>query len=492
MADPDTSTTYKPPPLPPGAELYKPPPLPPGATMYAGSTPSAAPEKVYYNDAGQPFTASGRPPPQPQQDTGYTSQFFPVSHDASGYHWAVPEVLAAPFRGMVKGGERAVGVGERGRDPLRPLDPDTMATVGSLIGSPLAGMADRGMLDAALAPGGRLTETVARSPDKDLLADYTRAVKPGIPGKRSSTQRDDYYAQVKSAISSIVDNKENLAFADETGRVTTGELPKSLAQFSDAIEQTKQRVFDQYNAKAMAADDQGALVSLFPVYMKLNEIVHDPVYQDLAPNVVKNTSDMVNTMMARGWYSPAEMQRAIRTLNEGLDAFYKNPSMETATRASVDARLASLLRERLDDAITKLDGPGYQELKNEYGALKAIERDVNNRVGVVARQEKGGGIFGRIADVGAIGEVLHGIVTLNVAPVIKGTLLKAVAERVKQARNPDNVIAKVFERAETQRTPRVRQRLPFGPVLFDRGQPSAPLIPDPAYNAIVGGGAVLY
>lgn len=33
MADPDT-TTYKPPPLPPGATAYKPPPLPPGATAY--------------------------------------------------------------------------------------------------------------------------------------------------------------------------------------------------------------------------------------------------------------------------------------------------------------------------------------------------------------------------------------------------------------------------------------------------------------------------
>lgn len=350
------------------------------------------------------------------------------------------------------------------------------------------------MLDVALVPG-KLSETVARSPDQDLLADYTRAVKPGIPGKRTSPQRRDYYDQVKSAISSIIDNKDNLAFADDTGRVTTGELPKSLAQFSDAIEQTKQRVFDKYNAKAQAADDQGALVSLFPVYMKLNEIVHDPVYRDLAPRVVKDTSDMVNTMMARGWYSPAEMQRAIRTLNEGLDAFYKNPSMETATRASVDARLASLLRERLDDAITNLDGPGYQELKNEYGALKAIERDVNNRTLVVARQEKGGGIFGRIADVSAIGEVLHGIVTHGVGPVVKGLMLKGVAQAVKRARNPDNVIAKVFQRAETQQSPRVRQRLPVGPVLFDRGQQSggsSPLIPDPAYDAIVGGGAVQY
>jgi hypothetical protein len=393
-------------------------------------------------------------------------------------------------------GKRALGVGEAGQDPMRPLDPDSLATLGSLIGTRLAGMADRGALDATLVPGGKLSETVARDPDKDLLADYTRAVKPGISGKRTSIQRGDYQDQVKSAVSSIIDNKDNLVFADETGRrVITGELPKSLAQFSDAITQTKQRIFDQYDAKVKAAEAQDVKIGLFPAYMKLNEIALDPVMRDLAPGVARDASQTVNTMMARGWYSPSEMQQAIKVLNEGLDAFYKNPTMETATRASVDARLAATLRETLDDAITKLDGPGYQELKNQYGALKAIETDVNNRVGVVARQEKGGGILGRIADVSAIGEVIHGIVTLNVAPVIKGALLKGVAERIKQARNPDNVIAKVFERAETQRSPRVRQRLPFGPVLFDRGQQSSgssPIIPDPAYNAIVGGGAVQY
>lgn len=286
---------------------------------------------------------------------------------------------------------------------------------------------------------------------EDFLAQYNRAVKPTVVGKRTASQRAGYEDDVKGAVSSIIDNKANLTFTDEQGHVTTGELPKSLAQFSEAIGQTKQKIFDAYDALAQGADAQGTKISLLPATLKLNEIARDPVMRDLNPSVAQYASDMVNRLLVRGEYSPGEMQRAIRTLNEGLDAFYKNPSRETASHAMVDARFAAVLRENLDNAITRLSGPGYQALKNQYGALKAIERDVNNRVGVVARQEKGGGILGRIASVGAIGDVLHGILTLKLGPVAEGLALKAVAERIRLARNPDNVTAGMFKQAEAQR-----------------------------------------
>jgi hypothetical protein len=94
-------------------------------------------------------------------------------------------------------------------------------------------------------------------------------------------------------------------------------------------------------------------------------------------------------------------------------------------------------------------GEGYQELKNQYGALKAIEKDVNNRAQVVGRQEKGGGILGRIADVGSAEEVIRGLLTFNPVAIARGGALKGWAEFMKYRRNPNRVVTSMFEKAES-------------------------------------------
>lgn len=103
-----------------------------------------APPKVYYDDAGQPFTVTdGKPQYVKQQEpTSYTGSILPFRRDESGLHLAVPEAVMAPVRGAVEGGQRAAGVGEAGQNPLRTLSPDTLATVGALAGTRAAGMGD--------------------------------------------------------------------------------------------------------------------------------------------------------------------------------------------------------------------------------------------------------------------------------------------------------------------------------------------------------------
>lgn len=477
---------------------------PPGFTLSSPSgsaAPSATPEKVYYNDAGQPFTASGRPPPQPAQpaqDTGYTGAFLPFRTDASGFHLAWPEAIAAPIRGMVKGGERLLGVGEADKDPLRPLDRETTLAVGSLVGTGIR--APGGTLGpTTLAPGGRFTEPPLPPPgprDVDIGA-FTRAVKPTVAGKATRTQLENYRNQVRSAVDSVIQNMPNLHFADEKGNVTTGRLPRSLEEFGDAIEQTREAIFKQYDALQRLAGGQvenvtpasgtnlippgtswqegGSKVPLHDVASELSKIWNDPVVQDLHPDLAGYAQARARAFLTRGSYSTEEAQRAIQNLNASLKAFYRNPSYETASRASVDAMVANQLRSKLDDVITKAVGPGYQELKNRYGALKAIEKEVNNRASVVARQEKGGGLFGRIAGVASAEEVLRGFLTLDPVALARGAAMKGFAEIVKMRRDPNRVIAKLFERADQSQpsTPSTSMAYSWGPPVAVMTAPSA-------------------
>jgi hypothetical protein len=116
-----------------------------------------APEKVYYNEAGQPFTMSGKPP---AEDKGYTGTILPLRRDDAGLHPAVPEAIASPVRGMAEGGMRAFGIGEAGQNPLRPLDTETLGAVGTFAGAPTMGASiGRGIV----GPAERATATTARS-----------------------------------------------------------------------------------------------------------------------------------------------------------------------------------------------------------------------------------------------------------------------------------------------------------------------------------------
>jgi hypothetical protein len=285
--------------------------------------------------------------------------------------------------------------------------------------------------------------------EKAIAADFKRAVKPSVSGKQTSSQVQKYADQARSAIDSIVDNKANLSFTYSGGNTKSGELPQSLEEFGDAIEQTKQSVFNKYDALAQSAEGAGEKVDLAPVSSELRKAAADQVTVLLHPELVKYMEGRADALDAAGTLSPGKTQQAISTLNSSLKAFYKNPTYETAARANVDAMIANQLRSGLDDAVDRSGGAGYQELKNKYGALKAIEKDVNNRAQVVGRQEKGGGILGRIADVGSAEEVIRGLLTFNPVAIARGGALKGWAEFMKYRRNPNRVVTSMFEKAES-------------------------------------------
>ncbi len=105
------------------------------------ATPEATPEKVYYNEAGQPFTLSGKPAAAP--DAGYTGTILPLRRDEGGLHPAVPEAIASPARGAATAGARALGIGEAGQNPLRPLSNDELATVSLFADTPVGAIKPR-------------------------------------------------------------------------------------------------------------------------------------------------------------------------------------------------------------------------------------------------------------------------------------------------------------------------------------------------------------
>lgn len=211
-------------------------------------------------------------------------------------------------------------------------------------------------------------QTIDKGLEKTIIKGIEKGIRPSVVGKKSAPLMKAYFDKAKNAVQNIVANKDNLILTNKFGEPLKGELPKSLKQFSQAINQTKTTVFEQYDAMAKEAGKSGATIKLAPIKTELDVIINNPVLKDLAPDIVRYAEQKGISLAKRNVYTPTETQEAITILNNSLEAFYKNPTYDSASKAYIDSLIANNLRKGLDTTIEGLQGKGYQELKNSYGA----------------------------------------------------------------------------------------------------------------------------
>jgi len=284
---------------------------------------------------------------------------------------------------------------------------------------------------------GQLTQAIRKGIEK--------SIRPSVEGQRTFPQMNKYLDRAETAVKAIIQEKPNLKLTTESGETHAG-LPQTLKQFSQAIDQTKKTVFQKYDALASTSEKQGGMVDLAPIAKELKKVSGNKVVSDLNPNIANYADDLANRFTERGTYTTSEAQEAIATMNNNLEAFYKNPSYENASRVSIDAMVANRMRRSLDKVIEQTTGEGYQELKNVYGALSTIERDVNRRAIVDARKNIKGLID--FSDIFSGSEVIHGILNLNPATIGAGVAAKGIASWIKYLNNPNRIVKNMFEDAE--------------------------------------------
>jgi hypothetical protein len=301
-----------------------------------------------------------------------------------------------------------------------------------------------------LMPGGKtppLSETVRYGMEK--------GVRPSVVGKAEYPQVEKYFEKAESGVKSIIKNKANLEFTGPEGEPIKGKLPENLNEFSSAIHQTKENIFGQYDALANKSGQTGERVSLQPIVRELNAAKNNTAIKLNHPETVKYIDGLIQRYSEMGDVTPIQAQHLISDFNNSLQAFYKNPSYETTSRAATDALVANHLRKGLDTFVSKLEGPGYQQLKNEYGALKEIEKDVTHRAVVDSRKNVKGLID--FSNIWSNAQLVRGIVTFNPAEIGAGTIAKLTAWYTKYLNNPNPKIAGMFQKAEKAYTPELER-----------------------------------
>jgi len=297
-------------------------------------------------------------------------------------------------------------------------------------------------------------------PKKHKLAverGINKGVRPSVVKKEMWQQREKYMKNARSAVDDIVKNKGNLELVDREGNIRRGKLPQTLEEFSQAIEQTKRDIFEQYDSLAKQTQKP---INLGPIIEDLKLITNDRVLQSISPETVKYAQSRIKALsdpiigpdgkptgsLKAKEFSATDMQKMIQLLNQSEKAAYMNPVPEMLGRASVDVPIANNLRAALDAAIEKATGVEYQPLKNRYGALRMLETDVTKRAIVDARKNIKGLID--FSDMFSSHQLVYGVFAGQLPSAAAGTFVKGLSSTYKWINDPNRIVKKMFKKTE--------------------------------------------
>ena len=325
--------------------------------------------------------------------------------------------------------------------------------------NPYADMAAQlvgGMAGGMTIPRSKSVGQIEQQTNKIIDRGIEKGVRPSVVGKSTEPQLQAYMKRAEEGVKTIVDNKPNLKLVNENGEVVN-KLPENLREFSQAIDQTKAKIFEEYDQMAKQASQTitgtaggqnfgfKVWVDLKPISDELNIIAKNKVLKDLSPNVAEYAKAKADALRASKGYTAKEAQEAIAHLNEKLNAYYKNPTYQNASLAGIDAMIVNRIRRNLDDMIEFSVGEGYQGLKNKYGALKAIEKDTVHRAVVDARKNIKG--FFDLTDVFSGEQVLRGVLTMNPVNIATGVGMRGIKSYIKWINEPNRIVKEMFSKA---------------------------------------------
>lgn len=319
-------------------------------------------------------------------------------------------------------------------------------------------------LDKSFLSSGKL---LAPKDSKVVLAEaIDKSIKPSVSSVKTPAVRARYYQKANEAFHVINENKPTFE-----GEVVARN-PKTQAETLEAIHQSKQKIFKEYDNLAEQSGRYGARYNPKPVLSELEkyslDIGNSPEARGYALHQIQSLKELEGAL-------PSQVQKRIADYNSSLEGFYLG--RVDKAKARVDASIANKMREQLDDMVRNTTGGEYQIVKNDYGALSSIEKDLARQVANQARKQHKG--FFDITDVFTGGDITSGILTMNPGLVIRGVAGKVIKNRIKFLNNPDRFIQKAFEAVE--RAPRAVRPPPakFTPAgLLERGAVITPVPAD--------------
>jgi hypothetical protein len=304
--------------------------------------------------------------------------------------------------------------------------------------------------DAARAGVGKLIPALIDGPPESLM---TRAVKPGK--NNTGWNRD-----VGQAIPLMKSAEEQLG--------------RPVAGIDDALEAAgiaKKGIWQQYQARIGAGGQMGASID--------GSAIADQMVSSIDKRTALQNPGLVDKVRAiadtyRRPLSLNEAEDFLQSANKDLNTYYtKNKvgqqvAMNDPEISSTVAE-AEALRKALYSKLDQVSGPGAAQLKQAYGSLTNVEKELYGRQLVAARQAPES-LSEQLSTVRGAGKIAKGVFTGSPGDVLEGAQNIAVSRALKARNSSDAMIERAFQAAQPAQpfpmpsSPRIAGLLQRGPV----------------------------
>jgi hypothetical protein len=418
-----------------------------GSNLGAGAARVFSPLVHPGNTAGGILAAGGKLATGNYQDVAANAVAPFVKNPSGEAVAALPQAALA----LAGGGE-----GETAQNAVERATPQ-----GGAVG------ASMGATKASLS---KLLPSLVDGPPEDLL---TRAIRP-------AKNNINWNPDIQTAIPLM--------------KAAEASLGKPIAGVDDAIAAAtaaKKQIWQQYQQHLSAGGQMGATIDGNQIAdAMMNSIDQRTAVQN--PGLVSKVKAIADT-----YRKPMPLDQAedfLQSANKDLNSYYAKNKVgqqvaQNDPEISSTVAEAGALRDALYSKLDDISGSGAADLKQQYGALTNVQKELTGRQLVAARQQPES-LAEQLSMVRGAGKIAKGVVTLNPADVVEGAYNVAGARALKARNSTDGMIGRAFEAAEpapppvAPQSPQIAGLLPRGAIQTPPpAQGTSPLSPAPPVAA---------
>lgn len=280
----------------------------------------------------------------------------------------------------------------------------------------------------AKSAAARFVPSLVDGPPESLL---TRAVKPG-------KNNVNWNADAQKAIPLMKSAEEQLG--------------RPVAGVDDALEAAaiaKKGIWRQYQARLGAGGQIAATIDGNAIADQMvNSIDKRTALQN--PELVDKVKAIADTY--RRQIPLNEAEDFLQSANKDLNTYYTKNKVgrqvaENDPEISSTVAEAESLRKALYSKLDQVSGPGAAQLKQAYGALTNVEKELYGRQLVAARQAPES-LSEQLSTVRGAGKIAKGVFTASPGDVLEGAQNIAVSRALKARNSSDAMIERAFQAAQ--------------------------------------------
>lgn len=383
------------------------------------------------------------------------SSFIP---GAGGAKTAVSSATRAvsPFlknTGRIAGQEATAGaLGGLGRSIQDETKRDDTGAVGRIAGNTLAGALGGAVGGGALSTATQLARPITRgitkaftegseSFAKNEISDIIKqgvntGLRPSNAERKTLSKARQFDKQAEEGIKALINRSDSISVKDaETGEVVQ-RLPKNNIELPSAIEDAKQKIWDDISSRIKSAE--GSTIDVSPVIRSLTTLAQD--VRNL-PQTRQYAMKALGSIAELNGQSPSVIQGRIRAINEQLGGYFRATDPKTLGNAKVDLEIKRGLDKALEGTLAKSNTPGIKELKSRYAGLKQLEKSAQKAANKELRKMSGPDT--RAEDVGIF---LYGALTANPQLVASSLASQGLRGILRALNDPNRATSKMFSR----------------------------------------------